>query len=212
LKTARTVSTEETRAALIERAEALFRLAEEQEHESANINSPPPSAVDDRPVAQQQQQVQPADRAAPMANDDDPNAPYKLYDGDKRIGIYRTRAEARRVQQKLESEAGSERRLFTIKDNLDRIVLWVAGLCYLAFTVGQTGPWNDHVRNTPASPKYSKLWRDTPQPRDSFGAYTTEQLERMDQEFTAAVERAFRAGNESEMAATATYDLKRRLG
>ena len=63
------------------------------------------------------------DGAAPMANDDDPNAPYKLYDGDKRIGIYRTRAEARRAQQKLESEAGFERRLFTIKDNLDRIVL-----------------------------------------------------------------------------------------
>jgi hypothetical protein len=37
--------------------------------------------------------------------------------------VYRTRAEARRAQQKLESEAGSERRLFTIKDNLDRIVL-----------------------------------------------------------------------------------------
>jgi hypothetical protein len=32
----------------------------------------------------------------------------------------------------------------------------------------------------------------------------------MDQEFTAAVERAFRAGDESEMAATATYDLGRR--
>ena len=31
-----------------------------------------------------------------------------------------------------------------------------------------------------------------------------------DQEFTAAVERAFRAGDESEMAATATYDLRRR--
>jgi hypothetical protein len=58
-----------------------------------------------------------------MANDDDPNAPYKLYDGDERIGTYRTRAEARRAQQKLESEAGSERRLFTIKGNLDRIVL-----------------------------------------------------------------------------------------
>jgi len=54
-----------------------------------------------------------------MANDDDPSAPYKLYDGDKRIGIYRTRAEARRAQQKLESESGSGRRLFTIKDNLE---------------------------------------------------------------------------------------------
>ena len=42
------------------------------------------------------------------------------------------------------------------------------------------------------------------------GAYSTEQLERMNQEFTAAVERAFRVGGESEMAATATYDLRRR--
>ena len=33
---------------------------------------------------------------------------------------------------------------------------------------------------------------------------------RKDPEFTAAVERAFRAGDESEMAATATYDLRRR--
>jgi hypothetical protein len=32
----------------------------------------------------------------------------------------------------------------------------------------------------------------------------------MDQEFTAAVECAFRTGGESEMAATATYDLRRR--
>jgi hypothetical protein len=39
---------------------------------------------------------------------------------------------------------------------------------------------------------------------------TTEQLERMNQEFTAAVKRAFRAGGESEIAATATYDLRRR--
>jgi hypothetical protein len=39
LKTARTVSTEETRAALIERAEALFRLAEEQEHEAQIFHS-----------------------------------------------------------------------------------------------------------------------------------------------------------------------------
>jgi hypothetical protein len=66
------------------------------------------------------------------------------------------------------------------------------------------------VRNKSAPPKWSKLWRDIPQPCDYFGAYTTEQLERMDQKFTAAVERAFRAGDESEMAATATYDLRRR--
>jgi hypothetical protein len=74
-------------------------------------------------------------------------------------------------------------------------------------------PWRGGVlnmRNNSAAPKWSKLWRDLPQPCDHFGAYTTEQLERMDQEFTAAVERAFRAGDESEMAATATYDLRRR--
>ena len=41
-------------------------------------------------------------------------------------------------------------------------------------------------------------------------AYSTEQLERMNQEFTTAVERAFRSGDESEMAATATYDLRLR--
>jgi hypothetical protein len=58
-----------------------------------------------------------------MVNDDDPHAPYKLYDGDKLIGTYRTRAEARRKQQKLEGEAGSEQHLYTIKDKLDRIVL-----------------------------------------------------------------------------------------
>jgi hypothetical protein len=66
------------------------------------------------------------------------------------------------------------------------------------------------VRKKSAPPKWSKVWRDLPQPCDYFGAYTTEQLERMNQEFTAAVERAFRAGDESEMAATATYDLRRR--
>jgi hypothetical protein len=45
------------------------------------------------------------------------------------------------------------------------------------------------VRNAP--PKFSKLWTDLPQPNDRIGAYTTEQLEQMNQEFTAAVERAF---------------------
>ena len=68
------------------------------------------------------------------------------------------------------------------------------------------------VRNKSVLPKWSKLWRDVPQPYDYFGAYTTEQLEQMNQKFTAAVERAFRAGDESEMAATATYDLRRRPG
>jgi hypothetical protein len=79
---ASSASTEEGRAGLVDLAKTWLRLAQEQEHESANINSPPPSAVDDRPVAQQQQQVQPMAGAGPI----DPNAPYKLYDGDERIG------------------------------------------------------------------------------------------------------------------------------
>jgi hypothetical protein len=57
-----------------------------------------------------------------MVKNDDPNAPYKLYNGDVLIGTYGTRTEARRAQQKLESEAGSEQRLFTIKDKRERIV------------------------------------------------------------------------------------------
>jgi hypothetical protein len=64
----------------------------------------------------------------------------------------------------------------------------------------------------PPPPKYSRLWREVVQPGDYVGAYSTEQLEQMNQNFTAAVERAFRAGDESEMAATATYDVRRRLG
>jgi hypothetical protein len=66
------------------------------------------------------------------------------------------------------------------------------------------------VRNQTAPPKWSKRWTDLPHARDRAGAYTTEQLERMNQEFTAAVERAFRTGGESEIAATATYDLRGR--
>jgi hypothetical protein len=58
---ARASSTGDVRAALTEQAEYWFRLAQAQDHESANIDSPPPSAVEDRPVVQQQQQVQPKD-------------------------------------------------------------------------------------------------------------------------------------------------------
>jgi hypothetical protein len=58
-----------------------------------------------------------------MANDDDPNAPYKLYDGDVRVGTFATRAEARRKQQQLEREVGSEQRQFIVKDRQGRIVL-----------------------------------------------------------------------------------------
>ena len=64
------------------------------------------------------------------------------------------------------------------------------------------------MRNNSAPPKWSKLWVNTPQLSDPIGAYSTEQLERMNQEFTAAVEHAFRAGGESEMAATRNLRLE----
>jgi hypothetical protein len=58
------------------------------------------------------------------SDDDDPRAPYKVYEGDECKGNYPTRAEARRAQQRLESEAtGSEPpRNFIIMDNLERVV------------------------------------------------------------------------------------------
>ncbi len=55
------------------------------------------------------------------------------------------------------------------------------------------------MRNNSAPTKWSKLWIDTPQPSDHIGAWSTEQLKRMNQEFTAAV----------ELAATAIYNLRR---
>ena len=58
-----------------------------------------------------------------MAGLADPNAPYKLYDDQKLLGTYETRAEARRKQQQLEREAGSEQPQIVIKDKLGRIVL-----------------------------------------------------------------------------------------
>jgi hypothetical protein len=61
--------------------------------------------------------------------------------------------------------------------------------------------------NSSAPPKWSKLWIDTSRPGDHIGAYTTEQLEQMNHEFTAAVERAFRSGGESSLAARRTYDV-----
>jgi hypothetical protein len=39
-----------------------------------------------------------------MVGDEDPRAPYKVYEGDELRGTYATRAEARRRQQQLESE------------------------------------------------------------------------------------------------------------
>ena len=61
-----------------------------------------------------------------MAQDDDPRAPYKVYERDELKGTYATRAEARRRQQQLESQqtAGSEpQRNFIIKDSLNRVVM-----------------------------------------------------------------------------------------
>jgi hypothetical protein len=59
------------------------------------------------------------------SDDDDPRAPYKVYEGDECKGTYPTRAEARRAQQRLENEAtGSEPpRNFIIMDNLERVVM-----------------------------------------------------------------------------------------
>ena len=59
-----------------------------------------------------------------MSINDDPRAPYKVFEGDELKGTYATRAEARRQQQQLESQAeGSKpRRYFVIKDNLDQVV------------------------------------------------------------------------------------------
>jgi hypothetical protein len=66
------------------------------------------------------------------------------------------------------------------------------------------------MRNNSPPPKWSRLWIDTPGLSTQVGGYSTKQLERMNQEFTAAVEHAFRVGGESEVAAKATYKLRRR--
>src|SRR4029078_4843244 len=60
--------------------------------------------------------------AGESSDDDDPRAPYKVYEGDELKGTYATRAEARRAQQRLaESEPQCN---FIIRDVLDR-----GGLC-----------------------------------------------------------------------------------
>jgi hypothetical protein len=63
LAAVRMVTTKDARVVLIERAELWFRLAKEQDDESANIEGlvPPTAAEESQPVAQQQQQVQPKD-------------------------------------------------------------------------------------------------------------------------------------------------------
>ena len=60
------------------------------------------------------------------SDDDDPCAPYKVYEGDECKGTYPTRAEARRAQQRL---AESEPQLnFFIRDILGDVVSWLATL------------------------------------------------------------------------------------
>ena len=51
-------------------------------------------------------------------DDDDPRAPYKVYEGGELKCTYATRAEARRAQQRL-AESEPERH-FIIRDVLDR--------------------------------------------------------------------------------------------
>jgi hypothetical protein len=59
-----------------------------------------------------------------MAKNDDPRAPYKVFEGEEVKGTYTTRAEARRRQQQLESQAEESEppHRFIIKDNLDQVV------------------------------------------------------------------------------------------
>jgi len=59
-----------------------------------------------------------------MAVNDDPRAPYKVFEGQEVKGTYTTRAEARRRQQQLESQAEESEppHRFIIKDNLDQVV------------------------------------------------------------------------------------------
>jgi hypothetical protein len=55
-----------------------------------------------------------------VIDDDDPRAPYKVYEGEELGGTYTTRAEARRAQQRL-AESEPERN-FVIRDLLGDVV------------------------------------------------------------------------------------------
>ena len=62
LTAARSASIEEAQSTFVEMARSWFRVAEEQDGESADVEGPvPPSPVQTQPVAQQQQQVQSKD-------------------------------------------------------------------------------------------------------------------------------------------------------
>ena len=54
-------------------------------------------------------------------DDDDPRAPYKVYEGDEVKGAYPTRAEARRAQQRFAD--AEPQRDFVIRDVLERVVI-----------------------------------------------------------------------------------------
>jgi predicted alpha/beta superfamily hydrolase len=59
-------------------------------------------------------------RTAQMVGNEDPRAPYKVYEGEELRGSYETRAEARRRQQQLESEQANRlepHRHVRIEDN-----------------------------------------------------------------------------------------------
>ena len=56
-----------------------------------------------------------------MDENEDPRAPYKVYEGDELKGTYATRAEARRRQQQLESEHPN--RHFSIKDRDGKVAM-----------------------------------------------------------------------------------------
>jgi hypothetical protein len=68
-----------------------------------------------------------AGEISPMVGDeDDPRAPYKVYEDDKPRGTYKTRAEARRRQQQLESEQSNRPEPhphFSIKDRHGRVAM-----------------------------------------------------------------------------------------
>ena len=55
------------------------------------------------------------------SDDDDPRAPYKVYEGNELKGTYATRAEARRAQQQLAEDPEPERN-FVIRDLLGDVV------------------------------------------------------------------------------------------
>ena len=70
----------------------------------------------------------------------------------------------------------------------------------------QVGVGEKHYRNgLPVEETNWEKWAGEPRPGDATGAYSYEQLLRMDGDFTAALERAFAAGLESPLSARRIY-------